>query len=101
MTDAIDPRVSHRYDLHKKLGQGSYGVVWKAFNKRTRAVVALKKCFGAFRCDTDAQRTYREIMYLQALAGHENIVMIQTVIRAENDSDLYIAFDCMEIDLQK
>jgi hypothetical protein len=28
-------------------------------------VVALKKCFDAFRNSTDAQRTFREIMYLQ------------------------------------
>ena len=34
-------------------------------DKRSRATVALKKCFDAFRNDTDAQRTFREIMYLQ------------------------------------
>ena len=28
-------------------------------------MVALKKCFDAFRNATDAQRTFREIMYLQ------------------------------------
>ena len=43
----------------------AYGVVWKAVEKRSRAVVALKKCFDAFRNATDAQRTFREIMYLQ------------------------------------
>lgn len=40
-------------------------MVWKAVEKRSRAVVALKKCFDAFRNATDAQRTFREIMYLQ------------------------------------
>lgn len=43
----------------------AYGIVWKAVEKRSRAVVALKKCFDAFRNATDAQRTFREIMYLQ------------------------------------
>jgi hypothetical protein len=43
----------------------AYGVVWKAVEKKSRAVVALKKCFDAFRNATDAQRTFREIMYLQ------------------------------------
>ena len=30
-------------------------------------VVALKKCFDAFQNATDAQRTFREIMFLQEL----------------------------------
>lgn len=34
-------------------------------------VVALKKCFDAFRNSTDAQRTFREIMYLQ-VSGHQS-----------------------------
>lgn len=44
----------------------AYGIVWKATEKRSRGTVALKKCFDAFRNATDAQRTFREIMYLQA-----------------------------------
>jgi len=61
--------------------------------------VAVKKCFDAFRNSTDAQRTYREVMYLQALSGHENIVKLLHVIRSENHRDLYLAFECMETDL--
>lgn len=64
--------------------------------KRTRVTVALKKCFEAFRNATDAQRTFREIMYLQLLAGHENIIRLQHVIKAENDRDIYLSFDHME-----
>ena len=77
----------------------AYGIVWKATEKRGHSVVALKKCFDAFRNSTDAQRTYREIMYLQKLAGHENIIRLQHVIRAENDKDIYLTFDHMETDL--
>ena len=43
----------------------SYGVVWKVEQKRTKEVMALKKCFDAFRNSTDAQRTFREVMYLR------------------------------------
>ena len=119
----------------------AYGIVWKAIEKRSRNVVALKKCFDAFRNATDAQRTFREIMYLQvnyefvfvgavylklsflvakhfhawnislktfnkhincnwtwkqALSGHENIIRLQHVIKAENDRDIYLTFDHME-----
>ena len=33
----------------------AYGIVWKAIDKRTGEVVALKKIFDAFRNQTDAQ----------------------------------------------
>jgi serine/threonine protein kinase len=56
----------------------------------------MKKCFDAFRNATDAQRTFREIMYLQYLSGHENIIRLQHVIKAENDRDIYLTFDHME-----
>lgn len=70
-------------------------MVWKATERRTRQVVALKKCFDAFRNATDAQRTFREIMYLQALAGHDNLIRLQHVVKAENGRDIYLTFDHM------
>jgi mitogen-activated protein kinase 15 len=36
------------------LGKGAYGIVWKAIDKRTKEIVALKKCFDAFQNATDA-----------------------------------------------
>lgn len=50
--------------------------------------MALKKIFDAFQNATDAQRTYREIMFLQELNGHENVVRLLNVIRAKNDKDI-------------
>lgn len=68
-------------------------------DKRTREIVALKKNFDAFQNATDAQRTFREIIFLQELAGHENIIRLINVIRARNHKDIYLVFDAMEIDL--
>lgn len=48
---------------------------------------------------SDAQRTFREVMYLQALHGQPNIVQLRSIIRAENDRDIYIVTDFMESDL--
>ena len=73
----------------------AYGIVWKAVDKRTRHTVALKKCFDAFRNATDSQRTFREVMYLQELAGHDNIIRLLNIVRAENDRDIYLVFDYM------
>ena len=62
-------------------------------------MIALKKIFDAFTNSTDAQRTYREVIFLQQLTNHENIISLQSIIRAENDKDLYMVFDFMESDL--
>ena len=43
----------------------AYGIVWKSVDRRTGEIVALKKIFDAFSNPTDAQRTYREVMFLQ------------------------------------
>ena len=83
----------------KQLGKGAYGIVWKAIDRKTNDKVALKKIFDAFQNATDAQRTFREIMYLQGLTGHENIIRLQNVLKAENDKDIYLVFDYMETDL--
>jgi len=99
MSEEVDNHVLRRFELCQKLGKGAYGIVWKAIEKRHRGVVALKKCFDAFRNATDAQRTFREIMYLQELSGHENLIRMQHVIKAENDRDIYLTFDFMDTDL--
>lgn len=38
-------------------------------------------------------------MFLQELNGHENIVALDGLIKAENNKDLYLVFDFMETDL--
>lgn len=73
--------------------------MFKAVDKKTHEIVALKKNFDAFQNSTDAQRTYREIMLLQELNGHENIIRLLNVIKAENDKDIYLIFEYMETDL--
>ena len=99
MSEEIERHVVRKFKICQRLGKGAYGSVWKAIDKRSRQVIALKKCFDAFRNATDAQRTFREIMYLQQLSGHENIIRLQHVIKAENDRDIYLTFDHMETDL--
>jgi len=102
MSEEIEKHIVRKYEICQKLGKGAYGIVWKAIDKRNRQTVALKKCFDAFRNATDAQRTYREIQYLNQLGkgkGHDNIIRLLSVIRADNDRDIYLTFDFMETDL--
>ena len=76
MTEELEAHVLKKYEILQKLGKGAYGIVWKAIDKRTKEIVALKKCFDAFQNATDAQRTFREIIFLQELNGHENIIRL-------------------------
>lgn len=83
----------------KRLGKGAYGIVWKAIDKKTQQTVAVKKIFDAFRNETDAQRTFREIMFLRAFRNHENIIQLHSIHRAANHMDIYLSFEFMESDL--
>lgn len=47
----------------------------------------------AFQNATDAQRTFREIAFLQELKGHPNIVTLLDVIKADSDRDIYLLFE--------
>lgn len=118
MSEEIDKHVLKRYDVGQKLGKGAYGIVWKAVDKKSQKMVALKKVYDAFQvCSgcvsrltqlrtflsaqnaTDAQRTFREIMFLQELnslnGGHDNIVRLLNVLKADNDRDIYLVFEYM------
>lgn len=99
MSEEVDKHVLRKYEVLQKLGRGAYGIVWKAVDKKTKKVVALKKIFDAFQNSTDAQRTFREIMFLQELDQHENIIRLLNVHKAENDRDIYLVFEFMETDL--
>ncbi|KAI7839890.1 hypothetical protein COHA_006370 [Chlorella ohadii] len=99
MSEEIDKHVLKKYEVQQRLGKGAYGIVWKAIDKKTKETVALKKIFDAFQNATDAQRTFREIMFLQELNNHENIIRLLNVLKADNDRDIYLVFEYMETDL--
>lgn len=78
----MEPHILRKFEILQKLGKGAYGVVWKAIDKHTKNVVAVKKVFDAFQNATDAQRTFREVIFLRELNGHANIIGLQHLIRA-------------------
>ena len=49
---------------------------FQATDRLHQQTVALKKIFDAFQNPTDAQRTYREIVLLQQLSDHDNIIKL-------------------------
>jgi mitogen-activated protein kinase 15 len=97
--ETVDRGIRDNYTIEKRLGKGAYGIVWRATDKKTGKTVALKKIFDAFRNVTDAQRTFREIIYLQGFSAHANIISLLDVVKADNDKDIYLVFDHMDADL--
>ncbi|XP_077599135.1 mitogen-activated protein kinase 15 [Stigmatopora nigra] len=95
----VEEHISTKYEIKKRLGKGAYGIVWKAVDRQTGEIVAVKKIFDAFTNKTDAQRTFREVMFLQEFGDHPNVVKLQNVIRAQNDKDIYLIFEYMDSDL--
>lgn len=65
MAEEVEPHILKKFEVLQKLGKGAYGVVWKAIDKKTRNIVAVKKVFDAFQNATDAQRTFREVIFLR------------------------------------
>ncbi|CBZ25915.1 putative mitogen-activated protein kinase [Leishmania mexicana MHOM/GT/2001/U1103] len=98
MSAEIESHILKKYEIQTQLGQGAYGIVWRALERKHNRVVALKKIYDAFQNSTDAQRTFREIMFLHRL-HHPNIIRLLHVHRAFNDRDIYLVFEYMETDL--
>ncbi|XP_034485740.1 extracellular signal-regulated kinase 7 [Drosophila innubila] len=95
----LDQNVERYFEVRKRLGKGAYGIVWKATDKRKKETVALKKIYDAFRDETDAQRTYREVVFLRAFRHHPNIIRMLDIFKAANNLDFYLVFEFMDSDL--
>ncbi|CAG0891065.1 unnamed protein product [Cyprideis torosa] len=98
-TESLEPHIISRYVPEKRVGKGAYGIVYRTHDVVTRKTVAVKKIFDAFRNATDAQRTFREISFLLAFNGHENIVRLLNIHKAINRRDLYLIFEYVPTDL--
>ncbi|KAA8546596.1 hypothetical protein F0562_002665 [Nyssa sinensis] len=94
------PRSAESYDKIDKVGQGTYSNVYKARDRDTGKIVALKKV----RFDTSEPESVkfmaREIMILQKL-DHPNIVKLEGLATSRMQYSLYLVFDCMVSDLSR
>ncbi|XP_072901338.1 cyclin-dependent kinase 5 isoform X1 [Hemitrygon akajei] len=87
-----------KYEKLEKIGEGTYGTVFKAKNKETHEIVALKRV----RLDDDDEgvpsSALREICLLKELK-HKNIVRLHDVLHS--DKKLTLVFEYCDQDLKK
>ncbi|KDP36567.1 hypothetical protein JCGZ_08334 [Jatropha curcas] len=92
------PKSAENYDKIDKIGQGTYSNVYKARDRDTGKIVALKKV----RFDTSEPESVkfmaREIMILQKL-DHPNVVKLEGLATSRMQFSLYLVFDFMLSDL--
>ncbi|KAJ2493873.1 Cyclin-dependent kinase catalytic subunit [Coemansia sp. RSA 2050] len=89
---------SERYLKLDKVGEGTYGVVYKARDLQTGKIVAMKK----IRLEGDDEgvpsTAIREISLLKELQ-HDNIVRLLDIVYSA--AKLYLVFEFLDLDLKK
>jgi cyclin-dependent kinase len=87
-----------KYQKIEKLGEGTYGIVYKAQDRQNNNIVALKR----IRLDNEEEgvpcTAIREISLLKELK-HQNIIQLFDVIHTEKK--LTLVFEFMDTDLRK
>ncbi|KAK9144702.1 hypothetical protein Sjap_004605 [Stephania japonica] len=91
-------QVIHDYEPLEVLGEGSYGCVWKAVNKHSGDIVAIKKLKDKFNCLSWKEcMNLREVKALRGVGDHPNIVKLKQLI--VEDNILYLVMECMDMTL--
>uniref|UniRef100_A0A3Q7HQX7 cyclin-dependent kinase n=1 Tax=Solanum lycopersicum TaxID=4081 RepID=A0A3Q7HQX7_SOLLC len=87
-----------QYEKVEKIGEGTYGVVYKARDRVTNETIALKKIRLEQEDEGVPSTAIREISLLKEMQ-HANIVRLQDVVHSEKR--LYLVFEYLDLDLKK
>ncbi|KAH7856038.1 hypothetical protein Vadar_031932 [Vaccinium darrowii] len=95
-----------KYEKLEKVGEGTYGKVYKAKDKETGQLVALKKTKLEMDQEGVPQTALREVSLLQMLSQSLYIVRLFCVERVDSKKEhgkplLYLVFEYIETDLNK
>ncbi|ORX62436.1 Pkinase-domain-containing protein [Hesseltinella vesiculosa] len=102
--DAIDERREERdiidqgYTKMGKIGEGTYGEVFRAIHKATNSTVALKRVHLHISHGGISTTALREIALLKEIK-HKNVLRLRDLIY--RDTNLYLVFDYSDVDLRR
>ncbi|ELQ73821.1 Protein kinase PCTAIRE [Trachipleistophora hominis] len=86
------------YQRLEKIGEGTYGIVYKAKNKSTNKIVALKKIRPENEEEGISTTTIREISILKNLNNNRIIKLMDVMY---SNSSIYIVYEYLETDLRR
>ena len=97
MSNLLETKI-HDYVRIEKVGEGTYGVVFKGRHKKRGEIVAMKKV--KYECQDDGipSSTVREISLLRDLK-HPNIVELKDVLL--EDREIFLIFEFLDMDLSR
>ncbi|VAI10934.1 unnamed protein product [Triticum turgidum subsp. durum] len=87
-----------QYEKVEKIGEGTYGVVYKARDRATNETIALKKIRLEQEDEGVPSTAIREISLLKEMQ-HGNIVKLHDVVHSEKR--IWLVFEYLDLDLKK
>ncbi|XP_072952629.1 probable serine/threonine-protein kinase At1g54610 isoform X4 [Typha angustifolia] len=94
------PKSADSYDKLDKVGQGTYSNVYKARDRDTGKIVALKKVRFNTSEPESVEFMAREIMILQKL-DHPNVIKLEGLATSRMHYSIYLVFNFMQSDLAR
>ena len=99
VSTGVCEHVSDRYEKVGRVGEGTYGIVYKARDKQTGDYVALKRCIPHHESsDGFPLTTLRELQTLKICQSHPNIVQLLNVT-VSSTNGVFLVFDYCSVDL--
>lgn len=95
--DEADSEITGRYRILDKIGEGTYGTVYRACCRQTGERVAIKKIRILYEDDGVPSTALREITLLKEL-NHTNVVQLKDVYSSR--ANLHLVFECLDMDLR-
>lgn len=86
------------YERLERVGEGTYGVVFKARDRRNGQLVAIKKIRLEHESEGVPSTAIREIALLRE-CHHENLVDLRDVYH--QDASIYLVFEFLDSDLKR
>lgn len=92
-----DDDLAAKYHIQEKIGEGTYGKVYKAVDRYTGRTVAIKKIRIVYEEDGVPSTAIREITLLQE-CNHVNVIRLHEV--CSSNQCLHLIFECLDMDLR-
>ena len=97
---SLAEQMAERYKRKEKLGEGTYGVVYKALDRENNCFVAIKKIRLEKASEGIPSTAMREIVALKEL-DHPGVVELKEVVYVPKEKILNLVFEFVDYDMKK